>query len=73
MTLATAWKHLAFNSAFWVTFWVFLGLQLSGAIHWSWWAVTAPLWFVGLGFAIYLALAINVALSVRDFTKPWRR
>ena len=25
-------------------FCVFLGLKLSSAITWSWWAVTAPLW-----------------------------
>lgn len=25
-------------------FFIFLGLQLTGAIDWSWWAVTSPLW-----------------------------
>jgi hypothetical protein len=62
----TIGKHLAFNAAFWFMWWVFLGLQLSGAIHWSWWAVTGPLWLVGAGFAVYVGIAVSIALSTRN-------
>lgn len=27
-------------------FFTFLGLKLSGAVDWSYWAVTAPLWLL---------------------------
>jgi hypothetical protein len=45
----------------WITFWIFLTLKLLGAIGWSWWWVTAPLWApVALIVALW-ALA-NLAL-----------
>jgi hypothetical protein len=31
-----------------IIFFIFLGLKLAGAITWSWWWVTAPLWIGGL-------------------------
>ncbi|MDR1283888.1 MAG: hypothetical protein LBK99_24180 [Opitutaceae bacterium] len=38
---------------------VFITLKLVGVIDWSWWWVTAPLWF---GPAILLAIAAITAL-----------
>ena len=38
-------------------FTVFLILKLAGAVTWSWWLVTAPLWFVP---ALFLGLALVV-------------
>lgn len=29
---------------YWITFFIFLVLKLTGYLHWSWWWVTAPLW-----------------------------
>lgn len=34
---------------------VFITLKLIGAIHWSWWWVTAPLWG---GWALVLAIVL---------------
>ena len=36
-----------------VLFIVFLVLKLTGVIAWSWWWITAPLWF---GFALVLGI-----------------
>ena len=48
-----------FLSTLWL---IVFGLQLGGAIDWSWWAVWAPLW-VGaiwfLGFALGVRSAMN--------------
>lgn len=40
-------------------FLIFLTLKLLGAIAWSWWWVTAPLW---IGLALLLLFFVGVAL-----------
>lgn len=41
-------------------FLLFLTLQLTGVIAWSWWCVTAPLWVpvIILGFAVLIAVVV---------------
>lgn len=41
-----------------VLFVIFLVLKLIGVIHWSWWAVTSPLW---IAFVLYALIALAVA------------
>lgn len=31
---------------------IFTTLKLSGQLHWSWWAITSPLWLGGLAAAL---------------------
>lgn len=38
---------------------VFLVLQLTHVIDWSWWWVTAPLW---IPFALFLAIMVFIAI-----------
>ena len=38
---------------------VFLLLRVFGVVDWSWWIVTAPLWF---GWAVYLAFLVGALL-----------
>jgi hypothetical protein len=45
---------LSFSTAL---FLVFLVLKLTGVINWSWWFVTAPLWF---GWACVLVIPLLV-------------
>lgn len=47
-----------------VLFIVFLVLKLCGAIDWSWWWVTAPLW-AGTVFAVLLTVIAIVVSRVR--------
>ena len=47
------------NSSLTLLFFVFLILKLTGTIDWSWWWVTAPLWFIP---AFVFALIIIVFL-----------
>jgi hypothetical protein len=44
-------------------FLLFLGLKLTGAISWSWWWVTAPLWVTG-GTVLLIALFFLLAVLV---------
>lgn len=54
-------------------FLLFLGLKLAGAIDWSWWWVTAPLWApLTLLCAVALALIVFVWMFrvVRRVVQP---
>lgn len=46
-----------------VLFFIFLVLKLTGAIDWSWWWVTAPIWIpvglVGLGAILVLLASLR--------------
>jgi hypothetical protein len=46
-----------------VTFIVFLVLKLCGAITWSWWWITSPLWIVW-GFICICLLVIGFLESI---------
>jgi hypothetical protein len=49
----------------WVLFFIFLFLKLSGAISWSWWWITCPLW--GGFFALVLGeVAIRLTESPQE-------
>lgn len=48
-----------------ILFAVFLILKLTGAIDWSWWAVTAPLW-VSIALAIVWGIGVGVVVGVRN-------
>lgn len=48
-------------------FWVFLGLRLSGAIHWEWVWVFAPLWCSAASGIISLAI-LGIAWLVRGMS-----
>lgn len=45
-------------------FLVFLTLKLTGYIDWSWWLVTAPLWFPLVAAVGFLATALLISLLV---------
>lgn len=46
-------------------FMVFLMLKLGGAITWSWWIITLPLWFgVAAAIAIFLSVLIIIITVV---------
>jgi hypothetical protein len=34
------------NSSLTLLFFIFLVLKLTGVVDWSWWIVTAPIWFI---------------------------
>ena len=54
----------------WVVFGVFLGSKLTGAIDWSWWAVTAPLWiYAGIWLTARFIFEFIKAL-VKEFRSP---
>lgn len=49
---------------------VLIGLKLGGVVHWSWWAVFAPVWVPALVlFAIGLPLA---AMTLSSRIGDWR-
>lgn len=48
--------------AVWSLFMLFLGLKLGGAIAWSWWWVTAPLWIPAALVVLVLLAALVVVL-----------
>jgi hypothetical protein len=58
-----------------VAWWVLLGLKLSGAITWSWWIVTAPLWVVGAQLVVsVIILAVvgsGLIKGMRDAFGGW--
>lgn len=41
----------------WLSFLTMLVAKLTGNLHWSWWAVTCPIWgsFAALGFLLSFA------------------
>lgn len=49
------------NGFFFVLFIVFLVLKLTGAIAWSWWWVTAPLWAPAALILLILGIMFLVA------------
>lgn len=50
-----------FGGGFWTLFLVLLVLKLVGAIDWSWWWVTAPLWGPP---ALVLAIGVPIVFVV---------
>jgi hypothetical protein len=53
----------------WIVFIVFVTLKLTGAIDWSWWWVTAPLWApFGLAFVI-----VSVYLVCKQVSRLFKR
>ena len=46
-------------------FLLFLGLQLTGHISWSWWWVTAPLW---LPFTVVLGVLVVAGVTFALFS-----
>jgi len=68
----TVKKEYAINigSPCFILFCIFLILKLTGAISWSWWWVTSPLWigaalvlgFIGLIFAFFLVIGIAAVI-----------
>lgn len=49
-------------------FLLFLGLKLGGAIDWSWWWITCPLWGVFSVVFVFCAL-IGVVVAVKEACK----
>lgn len=60
---------VSWYSALWIVFWTFLGLKLGGVVDWSWWAVTAPLWPVGVMTAGALLIFAGVVATGVATTK----
>ena len=57
---------------------IFVILQLTGAISWSWWWVLSPLWicagiYVVLGVFLVVAYLVTGKQVVRALTKRYRR
>ena len=48
-----------------------LVLKLTGVIDWSWWWVSAPLWFPIAGGALFLVLAIGIVLFALGVIVAW--
>ena len=42
-------------------FLVFISMKLAGAVVWSWWIVTLPLWFSGVAL---IALALTICIII---------
>ena len=57
--------NLSLGGPVFLLFLLFLGLKLAGAINWSWWWVTSPLWICG----ILLAMLVTAALLSMAFFK----
>lgn len=55
--------------AVWSLFMLFLGLKLGGAIAWSWWWVTAPLW-IPAALVVLVLLAALVVVLCRTKREP---
>lgn len=53
-------------------FLLFLYLKLTGAITWSWWWVTAPLWGGFAFVVVFFVLLFLVATIVAAFSKKKR-
>ena len=65
--------HLISVSADSALFIVFLVLKLVGAIDWSWWWVTAPLWLpLAAILAVVVALGIIAVVTVILEDIGWR-
>ncbi len=43
---------------------LFIALKLTGYITWSWWLVTAPLWFGWVVLAVLALLTFGTAVAV---------
>ena len=54
-----------------ILFLIFMTLKLCGAIDWSWWWVTAPLWIPGALALVFVAFCLMMA-GVTIWLK-WRR
>jgi hypothetical protein len=51
-----------------LAFFTFLGLKLAGAVSWSWWWVTAPLW--GVPAAVIAVFAVvQLASAIRKIAR----
>lgn len=48
----------------WHLFLLFLGLKLAGAIDWSWWLVTLPLWLIPGAILVFGAVVCMFAWAV---------
>ncbi|MFR9547231.1 MAG: hypothetical protein SNJ29_16895 [Rikenellaceae bacterium] len=56
-----------------VVFLIFMTLKLCGAISWSWWWVTAPLWgVIPFVFIIMLLYIVITLIRVSRAKKNWK-
>lgn len=44
---------------------LFIGLQLGGVIHWSWWWVLSPLW-IPVAFVVAVLLFVAGVMVVKE-------
>lgn len=61
------------GSLVFLLFIVFLVLKLAGAIDWSWWWVTSPLWLAALATVGVLLLAGGLGFLIYRVVKGVRR
>ena len=68
---------VGFNTPLTIALLVLIGFKLGGVVHWSWWAVFAPVWIAFLSilaFALPLAaMALASRLGERLEDRRYRR